>query len=127
MHVLAKTTNHGKAVGEQKEGLRQVCGNLREAGLTAHPSKCKLLQRELTCLEQKNSMERACSDPSKNRQVVGWLTPWTTSKVHTFLSPSSYYRKFVEEFAGSASPLHRLMQKGRLVSWTTACNCVRTA
>ena len=40
----------------------------------------------------------------------------------SFLGLASYYRRFIQDFAEVASPLHKLAEKGNTFVWTEACD-----
>ena len=42
-------------------------------------------------------------------------------EVQQFLGLASYYRRFIQNFAGIAKPLHRLTERGRIFKWTVEC------
>ena len=42
--------------------------------------------------------------------------------MHSFLGLASYYRRFIQDFAEVASPLHKLAEKGNTFVWTEACD-----
>ena len=50
-----------------------------------------------------------------------WPTPTTVQQVQQFLGLSSYYRKFIKNFAMIAKLLHQLTERDRPFSWTKDC------
>ena len=51
------------------------------------------------------------TDPGKIEVVRSWPTPRNVQDVRSFLGLASYYRRFVEDFASIAQPLHKLTEK----------------
>ena len=60
------------------------------------------------------------TDPAKIQAVVEWPTPRCVREVRPFLGLARYYRRFVENFAAIAAPLHALMGKGKAFKWDDA-------
>lgn len=54
-----------------------------------------------------HNLEGVSTDPSKIQAVSQWRCPETVGELCSFLGFASYYRRFVEEFAKLAAPLHR--------------------
>ncbi|KAL4028533.1 hypothetical protein IC575_011730 [Cucumis melo] len=60
-------------------------------------------------------------DLAKIEAVTSWTRPSTVSEVRSFLSLAGYYRRFVENFSGIATPLTQLTRKGAPFVWSKAC------
>ena len=65
--------------------------------------------------------EDVATDPAKVEAVRNWPIPRNVSEVLSFLGLGSYYRRFIRNFASTATPLHRLTDKGRMFSWADDC------
>ncbi|XP_035266158.1 uncharacterized protein LOC118223565 isoform X2 [Anguilla anguilla] len=100
--------------------LEAVLGALREAGLTANATKCRLGLEEADYLGY--TVGRGCvkPQPTKVEAIATWPKPQTQKQVRTFLGLVGYYRQFIPNFAAIAAPLHDLTSKSRSnrVSWT---------
>ena len=48
-------------------------------------------------------------------------SPASVAQVGSYLGHCTYYRRFVQDFARVAAPLHRLTKKGRRFEWDGAC------
>ena len=58
---------------------------------------------------------------------MDWPRPVDVQSLRRFLGLASYYRRYIQQFANIASPLHTLTQKAATFSWTTECeNAFRT-
>ena len=114
--------------------LDLVLGRLRHHQLKLKLSKCCFFQAEVQYLGHVVSAAGVATDPGKIRAVAEWPTPRTLKELRAFLGFASYYRRFVEGFAGLAAPLHRLVgecqgPRGRPTPrspvigshWTPAC------
>ena len=60
-------------------------------------------------------------DPKKVEVVENWPVPKTVKAVRSFLGFCNYYRRFVKDFAGIASPLSSLMKKKVPFIWNDEC------
>ena len=101
--------------------LGSVLQRIREAHLKLLPAKCAL------CLEVKFLghvvlRKGVATDPAKTETVATYGPPLRTKKeVQRFLGLASYYRRFVQNFALVAKPLHQLVEKNREFQWTEQC------
>ena len=110
-----------KTVDEHLTRLKSLLGRLIAANLKLKPSKCKLLQREVSFLGHIVSDKGVGTDPEKLCMVRDWPVPTNVSEVRSFLGLASYYRKFVLGFASIAAPLHALTSKLSKFAWTAEC------
>ena len=61
------------------------------------------------------------TDPAKIDAVTSWSIPKSVRDVRSFLRLCSYYRRFVQDFAEIAAPLHELAGKYAKFTWTEKC------
>ena len=54
-------------------------------------------------------------------EVKNWQVQNIMVHVQQLIGLCGYYRKFIENFAGIAEPLHSLLRKGRKWIWTEKC------
>ena len=99
--------------------LRRVFERLQNAGLKVKPSKCKILQRQVSFLGHVIDSDGISTDPEKIRAVTDWPTPNSVRDVRAFIGLASYYRRFVQDFAAIAAPLHQLMRKNARFQWNS--------
>ena len=111
----------GRTFKEHIQNIQLVLQRLREAGLKVKPSKCVFFRREVRYLGHIVSREGVSPDPSKTEKVASWPTPRSVKEVQQFLGFSSYYRRFVEDYATLAKPLHRLTERSSKFLWTPEC------
>ena len=111
----------GKTFSKHLHNLRDVFGRLRGAGLKLQPRKCGFCLPEVGFLGHIVSATGVSTDPSKTEKVAEWPVPSTKREVQQFLGLANYYRKFVQDFASIAKPLHRLTEKNVRFSWTLDC------
>ena len=94
---------------------------LREANLKLKPKKCRLVQKEVTYLNHIIGNEGIQVDPKKVEVVENWPVPKTVIGVRSFLGFCNYYRRFVKDFAGIASPLSSLTKTNVPFIWNDEC------
>ena len=101
----------GCSFAEHLQNLQAVFQRLRHAGLKLKPRKCTFFQQEVQYLGHIVSRERIATDPGKIQKVEAWPIPSSTREVQRFLGFTSYYRRFIKDFATIAGPLHKLTEK----------------
>ena len=102
--------------------LASVFRRLQGVNLKVKPSKCAFLQKQVLYLGHVISSERIAMDPSKTQRITEWPTPCSVQEVKQFVGLASYYRRFIQNFASIARPLHRLTERGRPFKWTVECD-----
>src|SRR5215469_4142133 len=110
-----------RTVEEHAERLELVFQRLRKANLKLKPSKCSLLQTEVSFLGHRISADGITTDPAKIESIVNWPVPTSISEVRSFVGLCSYYRRFVKDFSEIAAPLHDLTKKHAKFVWTADC------
>ena len=92
--------------------LRALLLKLREASLTAKPSKCKLGYIHLPFLGHRVGRGMLSPDPGKVASIKECSAPTTKKQVRSFLGLVGYYRKFIPNFNTIASVLTDMTKKG---------------
>ena len=111
----------GRNFEEHLLHLKSVFQRMRESNLKLKPTKCALCLEKVNFLGHVVSRDGVATDPAKTNKVAQWPTPSTKKEVQRFLGLASYYRRFVENFATIAKPLHQLIEKNREFKWTEQC------
>ena len=111
----------GRNLEEHLVHLKSVFQRIREAGLKLQPAKCALCLEEVKFLGHIISKKGVATHPAKTEKVAQWPTPTNKKEIQRFLGLASYYRRFVENFASVAKPLHRLTEKTAEFKWTNQC------
>jgi len=98
--------------------LREVYDRSWAAVLKLKPSKCALLQPEVTYLGHVFGRDGVATDPEKVQAVKEWAVPRDLPELCAFLGLVGYYRQYIPGFAGVAQPLNRLTAKRVRWQWT---------
>ncbi|KAL2099271.1 hypothetical protein ACEWY4_005751 [Coilia grayii] len=121
------------SVSQHLQRLEIVLSRLQQEGLKAKLEKCAFFRREVGYLGHIISSQGVSTDPAKVEAVAKWQRPKHVSELRSFLGFTSYYRRFVEDFARLAAPLHKLVAElvgskskrgsGKAIeaAWTPAC------
>ncbi|KAI2654721.1 Retrovirus-related Pol polyprotein from transposon 17.6 [Labeo rohita] len=91
------------------ERLEMVLSRLQTHNLKVKLKKCNFFQTEVGYLGHVISAAGVATDPEKIRAVAEWSRPNSVRELRSFLGFASYYRWFVEGFAGLVAPLHKLV------------------
>lgn len=110
-----------KTFEQHLQHLAEVFEQLKQAGLRLKPKKCLLIREEVPYLGHVISSTGIKPDPRKLDTMKQYPAPTDVSKVRQFLGFSSYYRRFIPNFARIAHPLHRLTKKDVPFQWTVDC------
>ena len=107
---------------EHMAALREVLQRLKEARLTARPSKCEIGFSSLDFLGFVISEDSKRPEDGKVEKILSAPNPRTKSEVRSLLGLIGFYREFVPNFAAITSPLSDMVKKGRpnQVVWTEA-------
>ena len=100
--------------------MRAVINELRKAGLTANPAKCRLGREETSYLGYRVGRGNVRPQEDKVAAIRQWPRPQTKKQVRSFLGLVGYYQRFIPGYATLASPLNDLTRKALpdRVQWT---------
>ena len=115
---------YGNTYEEHLVRLEAVFSKLKDAGLKLSPSKCHFLCKEIKYLGHMISEEGIGVDPEKIACMKNWPVPKSVKQVQWFLGFTSFYRRFIKDFAKIAKPLHAVTQGSEHVKLKTK-NTVR--
>ena len=98
--------------------VAEVVKRLEENNLYVKPEKCKWKVREVDFLGVVIGSEGIKMEKEKVKGVLEWPTPKCVKDIQKFLGLANYYRRFIENFAAIARPLHDLVKKDKKWEWT---------
>ena len=97
---------------------------LRKAGLKLQPTKCHFIQTEVEYLGHVISPEGLKTNEKLVAAVKEFPTPKGIKELRRFLGLSSYYRRFIPQFAKLAGPLHNFTREGVGFQWSDSCQVI---
>ncbi|XP_062602901.1 uncharacterized protein LOC134264647 [Saccostrea cucullata] len=105
---------------EHLSTLKILFTRLRDAGLTARPTKCFIGFEQIDCLGYLVNDQRLKPEDDKIEAIKNAPIPETKKQVRSFLGLVGFYRKFIPNFSAIAIPLSDLTKKGNpnRVQWT---------
>ena len=103
------------------ERLEKVFRRLQEANLKLKPSKCSLMQTEVSFLGHVVNGSGISTDPEKIKLIGQWPVPNNLRELRGFLGLTGYYRRFVCDYAKIAGSLNNLNKKNARFEWTEEC------
>lgn len=98
--------------------LSEVAGYLTKAGLTINLEKSKFCQREVRYLGFVVGDGCIRTDKDKVAAVREFPEPKTPKQLRRFLGMCGWYRRFIQNYASIAAPLHECLVKERIRSFS---------
>ena len=92
-------------------GFRELLTRLRQAGLTARPSKCTVGFTSIEFLGHTVGDGTLTPNENKVRDIIEAKRPETKKQVMSFLGMVGFYRNFIPQFAEIAFSLTNLTRK----------------
>jgi hypothetical protein len=99
--------------------VRRVLEILRKNNLFLKAEKCEFEKEKIEYLGLIISQGKIEMDPVKVEGVSKWPEPNTVTEVQSFLGFVNFYRRFIQDFADIARPLHNLTRKESPWTWNT--------
>ena len=110
-----------RTLSEHLKHLQAVLERLKQAGLKLKPQKCHFIRKEVEYLGHILTPNGLKTNPRLVEAVLNFPEPKCVQQVRQFLGLSSFYRRFIPNFAKIAQPLHTLTRKGMEFSWHDTC------
>ena len=108
-----------RTIEEHLERQREVFQRFKDANLKINPTKCEFFRQKVPFLGHIVSREGIQADPEKTSTVNRYPVPKNATEVKSFLGLCSYYRRYVQDFAKIARPLHQLTEKSKDFLWNS--------
>ncbi|MCY3927570.1 MAG: reverse transcriptase family protein, partial [Acidobacteria bacterium] len=96
---------------EHLHRLATVLQRLQAANLKLKPAKCHFAQSKVEYLGHIISGNGIQVDPKKTTAISDYPVPANVKQLKQFLGLANYYRKFIQNYASVAEPLHKLLRK----------------
>lgn len=100
-----------KTVDQHITDLETVLGRLEQSGLKLKAKKCQFFSKEVTILGHTVSQNGIKPDLTMIEAVKRIPRPTNNSELRKFLGFTSYFRKFVKDYATIAKPLYNLTRE----------------
>lgn len=107
-----------KTFEEHLVWLRKVIKRIYEAGLTISEDKSIFCQSEVRYLGFKVNEFGLQPDQEKVAPVLEFPPPKNLKQLRRFLGMTSWYRRFIQDYASLAEPLNRLLRKNSPWVWS---------
>lgn len=98
----------GKDIDETMKNIETILSRLQEANLKVNLEKTQFLKTEVEFLGYVITPEGIRTDPKKVEAIQKLLPPENLKELKSFLGLTSYYRKFIRDYAKIAKPLTNL-------------------
>ena len=117
----------GRSLNEHLANLSEVLDRLIHHNLKIQLDKCEFLKRDTEFLGHVITPEGVRPNPDKIKDILDWEIPRTTKQIKQFLGFTSYYRRFIRNYAMIARPLTKCLKKDAPICHTApefvdACN-----
>ena len=102
---------------EHVKWLEHVLTRINEAGLTINRDKSEFCQSEVTYLGIIVNRDGLRPDPAKVEPIISYPVPRNLKQLRRFIGMTSWYRKFLPDFATAVDPLTALLRKSKPYEW----------
>ncbi|UYV79051.1 K02A2.6-like [Cordylochernes scorpioides] len=100
--------------------IEAVLNCFKKVGLRLNPSKCSFGASKIKILGHQVDQNGIRPDEEKIKAITEFPAPNNLQQVRSFLGLSSYYRRFVRNYADIARTLNALLSMGTKFEWNTA-------
>ena len=108
---------YGKSIAELEEVLVSVFRLFNENNLKINAEKCTFCAREVSWLGFKISEAGVRTDEKKIQPVKNMKKPETVEELRSFLGFTTFYSRFIKDYAKMVSPLYKLLKKNSVFEW----------
>lgn len=108
-------------IEENLNTLEQVLLLLKSYQFTLNFDKCEFLKNNIVYLGYKISTEGISINERHVEAVKRFPVPTKVVKLQRFLGLTNYFRKFIQDYAHKAKPLHNLLRKSVNFKFNSDC------
>lgn len=108
----------GKNEEEQSEIILKVLEICEQNDLFLKHEKCDWFKTEMKALGMIVTTKGVKMDPEKLEGIAKWPIPRNVTEVQAFLGMCNYYRRFIVDFSDIAHPLHDILKKDFVWTWS---------
>jgi hypothetical protein len=112
---------YSETLDQHKIDVENIITRLKAFNLKIKPSKCKFARSRIEYLSHVIENGTLKPNPAKTAAVNNAKIPKTVKQVQAFLGLVGYYRKFIKNCSGIASPLIKLTEKNTEFKWSEEC------
>lgn len=104
---------------EHLNWLKRVLDRILSAGLSINRAKSEFCRSQVKYLGFIMRQDGLHVDPEKAQPIHNYPVPRNLRQLRRFLGMSSWYRRFIPQFATLSEPLTRLLRKNKRWEWGT--------
>uniref|UniRef100_A0A1B6H681 RNA-directed DNA polymerase n=1 Tax=Homalodisca liturata TaxID=320908 RepID=A0A1B6H681_9HEMI len=112
---------YSKTLEEHYMHLKQVLECLKKNNLTVNPEKVKFCYNEIKFLGHLVSKDTIRMDPDRTRTLLESPRPRDKKGIARFIGMTSYFSKFIPNYAEIAHPLNEMRKKSSKFVWDQKC------
>ena len=108
---------YSRSLEEHLQHVTIVFDLISDVNIRLNPTKCDFFSEQLTFLGHIVSVEGIKPDPKKIVAIQNISQPKNTKEVQSFLGLANFYRRFIQNFAEKAKPLHEITRQKIKFKW----------